>query len=204
MCCGAFFVSAQAHAQSSRLYFSGYLGLRDLYDQPFSESVNSTSGDLELDNGTSFSGALGLRLTRHFRLEGEISMGKNDFKQIDFDTSSLSIISGEMKSIAGLTTLYYDFDVDWPVQPFVSAGAGVVNYEVEISDPTGTASDISDDTTTFVWSVGGGGKYRVSPDFAFTGSYRYLASPELDVGAYNIDYSAHEFRIGFEYDLPVN
>lgn len=191
-----------AQAQVSRLYFAGYLGLTKFRGVEYSESANNTSGELELNNGTSLAAALGLRLTRHFRIEGEFHNAKSDFRQIDFTSGGSTASGGELTTWAGLVSLYYDFDVDWSLQPFVSAGVGLVNYEVEVS-PAVSAANLSDDATTYVWSVGGGAKYRISPDFAFTGGYRYMASPDLQPGSYNIDYNNHEFRIGIEYDLPV-
>ncbi|MCK6417483.1 MAG: porin family protein [Alphaproteobacteria bacterium] len=201
----AFFTVAAlpAQAQVSRLYFAGYLGLTKFRGIEYSESTNSTSGELELDNGTSLAGALGLRLTRHFRIEGEFHNAKSDLSKIDFAGGGSTASGGELTTWAGLVSLYYDFDVDWSLQPFVSAGVGAVNYEVEVT-PAATAANVSDDATTYVWTVGGGVKYRTSPDFAFTGGYRYMASPDLQPGSYDIDYNNHEFRIGIEYDLPVD
>ena len=50
---------SDAQAQTTRLYFGGYLGLPTFNDMDFGE--NSGSGDLEVKNGLAFAGALGVR-----------------------------------------------------------------------------------------------------------------------------------------------
>ena len=62
------FAPHQASAQTSRLYLAGYLGLSTFNDLGFSDRGTNNSGDMELDNGTSFAGAIGLRLSRNTRL----------------------------------------------------------------------------------------------------------------------------------------
>ena len=87
-----------AHAQTSRIYLAGYLGLNTFNDQEFTESSTASSGEMELDNSTSFAGAIGLRLSRNMRLEGELSYRNAEFKTIDLAGTGTFNNGGELKS----------------------------------------------------------------------------------------------------------
>jgi opacity protein-like surface antigen len=196
------FVAAPARAQTTSLYFAGYMGLNTYGDQDYSESGGPSSGSLQFDNGYAFSGALGLRLSKTLRVEAEFLYNSADIDNMDISGAGTFKAGGEFTSWAGMANVYYDFDVPWAVQPYVGAGVGYGFYNAKIIDNSGLASTTDSDTSALAWQLGGGLKYRVSPELAFTTGYRYLATTELDIGSYSIDYSSHEFRIGLEYDLP--
>lgn len=194
-----------AAAQTSRLYFAGYLGLTKYDDLNYSDSLAPASGDIKLDNANSFAGALGVRFSRNLRVEAELSYRTANLDTITIESAGIeSGVGGEIETYLGLLNVYYDFDVDRKIQPFLTAGAGIVMHDGNVDDSTGFASDASDSHTSFAWQLGAGAKYRVSPGMAFTGSYRYLDSLDIEFDQYKIDYSGHEFRVGIEYDLPVN
>lgn len=198
------FKGQDAHAQTSRLYFAGYLGLNTHGDQQISESTSGLRGDVELDNALSFAGALGVRLDPQWRVEAEISYRKADFGNIDTNLGTFRN-GGDISSYFYLLNMYYDFDVDWrKLQPFVTAGLGFASHEVQLIDGTGFASDATSDQLSLAWSLGGGLKYRISDNMAFTGNYRYLGTPDIEVDSYDVEYTSHELRFGVEYDIPVN
>jgi len=193
-----------AQAQSSRFYFAGYLGLNTSGDLNFSESTTANQGDLEVDNSVSLAGALGLRLTPQWRLEAEISRRSSDIDRGDFAAGTFKL-GGEMESWLYLLNVYYDMNWEWKnFQPFLTAGLGIAGHEVELNDPAGTLPIASDDSMGFAWSLGGGLKYRVNPDVAITSNYRYIGTNDLEVDSYDIEFSTHEFRLGLEYDLPMD
>lgn len=192
-----------AYAQTSSLYFAGYLGLSTFNDQDFSENTVPAAGDLEFKNGMNFAGALGIRISEVLRLEAEVNYGRTDIDRADLGNGASIELGGELTSYIGMVNIIYDFNVPWDVRPFLTAGLGYGFFEGEVNDGTGTLSNISEDSDGLVYQVGGGLKYRVSPVMALTGGYRYLGADDLDFDSYNIDYSSHEFRIGLEYDLPA-
>lgn len=195
--------SVQAFAQTSRVYFASYMGLNTFNARDFKESTAPSDGTMELNNSTSFAGALGIRLSEFTRLEGELSFGNSSFSSINLNSSGLSELGGEIKATLAMMNIYYDFDVPWDFQPFVSAGLGLGWYHGDIGDNAGPAVEVSDKATGIAWQMGGGVKYRMGPDFALTGGYRYVDGTDIDLGSYSIDYGAHEFRVGMEYDLPI-
>lgn len=193
-------------AQSSRLYFAGYLGLNTHTENEFSESATDSSGDFEFKNAVSLAGALGLRLTPQWRLEGEISRRTADLDRADLAGGNSFKTGGDIKTWLYMLNLYYDVDWTWKnFQPFLTAGFGLAGHEAVIDDSSGLLVDATDDSSLgFAWQLGGGLKYRLNPDTAITSNYRYLGTQDMEVDSYDVEYTTHEFRIGLEYDLPTD
>lgn len=199
---GAF--SSAAQAQTSRIYFAGYLGLNDLNNLDFSESTAPATGALKLDHGTSFAGALGIRLSRQLRLEGEYSFTSSDMASMEINGVGNFDTTGELQSKIIFANLYYDFDLPWKIQPFVGGGIGYGWHSAEINDASALLSNASGDSDGFMYNIGGGFKYRPRNDLAFTAGYRYVDSfADQTFGNYDLNLGAHEFRLGLEWDLPV-
>ena len=199
----ALVISTAANAQTSRIYFAGYLGLNTFDDQEFSEKSTNNSGDFELDSAISFSGAIGLRLSRQLRMEGELSYRNAEFKNVDINNGISGGAGGEIDSTIAMANLYYDFDVPWKIQPYVGGGIGYAWHGGELTDGTGALTNANIEADGFVWNAGLGFKYRPRTDFAYNVGYRYLSSPDLEFGNYELDYRSHEFRAGIEWDLPA-
>ncbi len=189
------------YAQTSRLYFAGYMGLNTTGDNEFSESSQDLKGDFEYDNAPTFAGALGFRFSRKFRAEAELSYRKKDLDKVDLSSSGRAKIGGEMKTWMMMVNGYYDFDEIWSTQPYLTVGFGLAHHEGEIDSNGSGLLDSSQDSMGLGWQLGGGLKYRVNPDLALTGGYRYLGSSDIKFDTYEIEYSAHEFRVGLEYDF---
>lgn len=193
---------SSARAQTSHVYFAGYMGLVRSHDQPFAETTSGSNGDIEMDNANSFAGALGLRFSRNLRLEAELGYRSQNIDSMDTATGSFDL-GGDITTTSAMLNVFYDFDVPWKFQPFVTAGLGLAWIEADIRPSGGPTPVAADDSIDLTWAVGGGLKYRMSPTLAFTGGYRYLDMTDLELGSYDIEYSNHEFRVGLEYDLPV-
>ncbi|HRQ61501.1 MAG TPA: outer membrane beta-barrel protein [Alphaproteobacteria bacterium] len=191
----------EAAAQVSRLYMAGYMGLNVYKDQDFeATSPAVTKGTMNLDNAPSFAGAIGLRLSRDFRVEAELSYRKADVNQLDFPGAGGGS-GGELQQYMGFLNLYYDFDIPGKIKPFIGGGLGMGLFSGEANNSAGGPSFANEDTTALMWNAGGGVKYRVKDDTAFSVGYRYLDSTDLSFDDFDIDYSSHEFRIGIEYDF---
>lgn len=194
---GAAFAQTQG-----RFYFAGFMGLNVMGKQDFTESSTGANGEISLSSGYNFAGALGFQLTPQLRLEGEFSYLNNDLEHIAVSGIGSATLGGDLKTKLAMINLYYDFDVNWPVKPFVGAGIGYAWHDGSINDVSGLATSISESTSGYAWQVGGGLQYPVNDDFSVIGSYRYIDGADLDFGGYNIDYGAHEFRLGLKWALP--
>ena len=192
-----------AQAQTSRLYFAGYLGLNTAPDLDFSDAANSQRGDFGFDNANEFAGALGVRVNRQLRFEAEIGMSEQDIANADINGTGQVDASGELDRTLYLVNAYYDLDVPWHFKPYVSAGAGLARFDGKINAEGGTFTQTNETTTVPALQLGSGVKYRLRPDLALTGGYRYVTTTELDLGSFDVDYDTHEFRVGLEWDFPV-
>lgn len=196
-------IAAPAYAQSSRVYFAGYLGLSMVDDSDFSESTTGFTGNYNADNGTNLSAALGLRINRRWRGEAEISYRSLELDHTKFNGATFQL-GGDVTSWIYMLNVYYDFDPVWEnIQPFLTAGIGLAFHDVAISDPNTALPNITDDDINFAWQVGSGLKYRLKENLAVTGNYRYLATTNIGAQSYDLDYDSHEIRLGLEYDIPV-
>ena len=173
-------------------------------DQTYKEDITPASGDISFDNGISFAAALGVRVNKKLRFEAELSRYKSDLDNIELVNGNFAM-SGELQTYTLLVNGIYDLDLNWkwPIQPYVSAGLGFAKFDGDFEDTSNVTISESGDDYGFVWQVGSGLKYRVDPNLAVTGGYRYLSASELELDSARIEYSNHEFRMGIEYDIPV-
>lgn len=196
-------LAGTAQAQSSRLYFAGYMGLTKYPDLDFSDNDTPSSGSFEAKNAGTFAGALGLRLSPQWRVEAEGSYRRADLDRIEFANGGSFKLGGDMKTWLFMLNMYYDFDLEWDyLFPYLSVGLGVARHQNDVDDVSGFAADASGDSLNLAWQLGGGLKYRLNDDLAFTGGYRWLGSTDPEIGGYEHDFGGHEIRIGLEYDLP--
>lgn len=198
-------ISGSALAQASRIYFAGYMGLNMNYESDFKESSTPRTGNFEYNNAPSFAGAIGLRLDKKWRVEGEVSYHESDFNRVDFTGPGPADLGGSLTTWLYMANVYYDFDLGWDhLQPFVGAGLGVAYHEGEIVQPSGLAPDATGNSLGVAWQVGGGLKLRMKDNLAFTGGYRFVGTTDAQFGNYDFGYRSHEFRLGIEYDIPVD
>lgn len=197
------FAAGTAIAQTSRVYFAGYMGLNVYSDMDFSESSSPASGTIQAANAMSFAGAMGLRIDKQWRVEGELSYRNASMNKIDFSDTGQFPLNGDMSTTLLLANVYYDVDMGWQrLQPFVIGGLGIALHSTSLDDTSGRNLDASDDDIGFAWQVGTGLKYRMADNLAISGGYRYLSGTPVTVGGYEMDFSTHELRVGLEYDLP--
>ncbi|MCC7305230.1 MAG: porin family protein [Alphaproteobacteria bacterium] len=177
LCCG---MAVSHAAETARgLYFAGYMGL----------NVPRESANANFAGG--FSGALGFRLSPHWRMEGEIAAKRETPERVAYTADDAGPLKEEFESWSGLANVYYDFETHKSgFQPFVSAGAGFASHTVTATDEGG-----------FAWQLGGGLNYRFNPTLSFSSAYRYLDTANTSIASQ--DSADHELRFGFDYKIPV-
>lgn len=187
-----------ASAEQGPIYLAGYLGFNSADDENFRN--NGIAGENRFNNGVSFSGAMGLRLSSQLSLETELSYGENEISSV--------LVNGVRRSVGGEVSRYmmmvsgrYELDIPWKTKPFFTAGLGLGFYEGKIIDTTNQLTSASDDDFGLTWSLGTGLKYRLNERSSVTGSYRFVGSSELNFGGHETEYGAHELRVGIDYEL---
>ena len=161
-------------------YMAGYMGLK------VPESLASQPVNFSNDAGQEkkFAGALGFRLSPHWRLESELSYRKDEAQSVN------SPLADHMKSFAGLVNLYSDFDAPGKIKPFIGGGAGYVSK----------LSEESSGDNKMVWQLGGGINYAISPTLSLNSAYRYI-DQSANVTNEGDNYGGHEFHVGVTYAL---
>ncbi len=203
-CTGSATAAPGESGTGKKLYFAGFLGLNSYLKADYDDSRTPVNGTLEFHNGSMLAGALGLRLTPEFSVETEIAYRKTDVSNLNIEEPGRIDMGGEVGSWTAMVNGVWSFDTPWVVQPFLTGGLGVTFQSGEFDDVTGTSYDASDDDIGLAYAFGGGLRYPVRDGMAFTGSYRYYGTSNLDFQDTTISYASHEFRIGLEYDLgPV-
>jgi opacity protein-like surface antigen len=192
-----------AKAQSSRLYFAGYFGLNVAQKSNFTETTTNRSGDIGGNNSFAFAGALGVRLDRHWRLEGELSYRSEDISSVSDTDDGVRRAGGNVATGLAMINAYYDFDTSWKnLTPFITAGLGVASHSVDFRDSAGFLPSATDSSYGFAYQAGAGLKFRMSDAVSLTGSYRYIGTSNMETDSYDFDYGSHEVRFGIQYDIP--
>jgi len=169
--------AADARAQA-QLYAGGYGGLNIAHD-----ADTNTGQIMTMDLGFGFGAFVGGRVTPNVRLEGEIGYRSNDLESLGGTAAG-----GDVTSLAFMANGYYDIPVQSAVIPYVGAGIGVADVEMN-----GLRND-SD--TVFAFQLMAGGAIPVSPNVALTGEYRLFATEDPHAGNLHYEYVNSGVLIG--------
>ncbi|HWP34688.1 MAG TPA: outer membrane beta-barrel protein [Thermodesulfobacteriota bacterium] len=151
--------------------------------------------DLELsaELGFGFALALGGRLGRDVRVEGEIAYRMNDLDELAVAGFGSAPIDGEITSFSVLGNFLYDLPVRGAVRPYFGVGLGLARLEV-------SGEDINDDSDTvlayqLLFGLGG----RVGPRAILFGGYRFFATDDPVFRGAETEYRSHNLEIGLRY-----
>ena len=106
---------------------------------------------------------------------------------------------GDIESFSVMANLWYDYDMgsDLPVTPFIGAGNGVANLDIDYSGaitlPGTTASfDTDADDWVFAWQLGAGLGYEFDGGMMLSAQYRYFSTGDLDLMGQDVSIQSHE------------
>ena len=135
-------------------------------------------GTEKFDDGFTVEGAFGLGFGA-FRAELAGGYQLNDFEDS----------GGDMALIIGMLNGYFDFHNDSPLTPYILAGIGVINAEVD-----------SEDDTFMGGQVGAGVGYAISDSFILDLKYKYLMADDADFGGVDVeDIGGHQIQLGARF-----
>lgn len=112
---------------------------------------------------------------------------------------------GEITNTALFVNAYYDFDLGNGLQPYVGAGIGFAQVEVDYS-PSGVGI-INGDDTAFAWQLKGGLTWKFDPRWEAYGEYAYRQTDDISFdnqlfpGTLDIENSQSVVSIGLRYRL---
>ncbi|MDJ0711583.1 MAG: outer membrane beta-barrel protein [Woeseiaceae bacterium] len=195
------------------------------------QSVYGGTPTIELDDGLSFSFAVGKQVFDNWRLSlemGYISIQPDDSAMLGLDLRNEDVfrLDGDIESFTLMANLGYDFnDLDWWVTPFIKGGIGAsynkastplsVEYNSAIWQGTSFEGQALDDysfppnnTTEFAWSASIGFKRAMAERLSLRFEYGWLnlgdASSGVDSSNDAIvydDLGSQQFSLGIDYDF---
>ncbi len=110
---------------------------------------------------------------------------------------------GDISPLGVFLNLYYDFNKNGVVEPYIGAGVGVMFVDVEYNPSN--VGIIDDDDTVFAYQLKAGATYNVNANVDIYGEYAYRGSEDIEVsndlfpGSLDIENTQHVFSIGVRY-----
>ena len=191
--------AATAHAQEG-LYIGGSLGAS--FPQDSDLSFAGFTGDLEFDEAFVVEGHVGYRFPLNVRVEASLSYRNSDVGTVTF-AGVTGDADDDVSALTGFANVYYDFQLDFPVQPYVGGGIGFATID---AGSVNTANlQIDGDDTVFAFNLQAGASYEVAENVELFAGYRYIQSedPSFDVtfagvgvGSIDAEFSTHEVLAG--------
>ena len=183
----------------------------------------------EFDSGLSIAGELGARVSPSIRAGVELSYTQADVDThngvfladidlTDVDAAALAgapdplgvsvgdLVAdgqGELTTLSVFANAYYDFNTGGQIQPYVGAGIGFMDVDVEYA-PSGVGI-IDDGETVLAWQVKAGASFQVSDQWDIFGEYTYRQSDDIETenslfpGTLDIENQQNVFAIGARY-----
>ncbi|MEO0465912.1 MAG: outer membrane beta-barrel protein [Pseudomonadota bacterium] len=183
----------------------------------------------EFDSGVALSGEVGLRYGSNLRSGVEISYTQADVDThsgvflADIDLTNVDAAAlagapdplgvsvgdlvadgqGDITTLAVFANAYYDIDMGGQFKPYVGAGIGFMDVDVEYA-PSGVGI-IDDGETKFAWQLKAGANFEVNSSWEVYGEYAYRQTDDIEVdndlfpGSLEIENQQNVFSIGARY-----
>lgn len=172
-------------------YFSAQIGVAVLPDSHFTEPPDY-HGTLEFDPGYA-AGVAGGYSFGMFRIEGEIG-----YQNSDMDGATVcfggycqrgSVSDSNVSALSFMGNAYFDFVNRSPVTPYITAGLGMAEINLDIDDESG-------DDKVFAYQVGVGVAFAVAPNVSLDFRYRYFATEDPEIDDFKFEFASHNFYGG--------
>jgi outer membrane protein OmpA-like peptidoglycan-associated protein len=194
---------------------------------PFGVGVGNRNGSLTWDVGYLALLNMGYGFGNGLRLEGEFSYRSNKVDDVSgLGGAQYARAGGTASTYAFMANVYYDFQVGWPVVPYIGAGIGyaIGSYDQVTTRNNGAnpaafpvVTNISGNDGQFAYQAIAGMSMPIAavPGLALTAEYRYFATLDNEVdatryqpagfsrGTAEIQNSNHSFLFGVRYTFGV-
>lgn len=199
LCCLAPVLFTTAALGADGPYVSANVGVAVLSDSDLTDAtLPGVELELSYDAGWAAGAALGYRFGS-FRVEGELTYQENDIDE----TTGFGVgieSSGDVNTTAFLVNGYYDFTNSSAFTPFITAGLGYANVEINDYTLTGSGlSGFSDDDSVFAYQVGVGVGYSVTENVIIDARYRYFATEDPEFDTTEAEGDSHNFLLGVRF-----
>jgi opacity protein-like surface antigen len=168
-----------------------------------------TSIDQSYDTGYFFGGMVGYDFngaSPGFRVEAELNYLQADIRshRRGGTTFNGSSATGDTSILAGFASVYYDLPFSTGITPFVGAGLGIANVDLEDHGIAGPGTFMEDSGNAFAWHVTAGADIAMTDAASLELGYRYLAVEGVDLTAVDgtgnsVDADSHVLFAGVKY-----
>lgn len=186
-------------AKANNYYVSGSIGGTVINDSDYSEpGLNAV---VEVDSAVNFAAAFGYYFTNNLRAEFEVSHRNNDLSKVKALGASYNL-SGELETWGFLVNGYYDFLPENTLNPYLTAGMGLLHHNGKLNSISGISlGGVDGSDSTFGYQLGAGASFAASDSIKIDAGYRYLGSSDIKIKSTEAEYNAHEFRVGLRYSF---
>ena len=193
---GATLSAVPAFAVEGRPYASVTAGATFLADSDFEEEGDTI--EAEFDTGYNVGAALGYDFGPG-RMEAEIAYRSNEFDKFTYQGVSVSG-DGTASALSFMVNGYLDFKNQSAVTPFVTAGLGFANVDVDDVEVAGVSVG-SEDDTVFAYQLGAGLGIALNKEISLDLSYKYFATSDPEFDGTEAEYDSHNINVGLRFSF---
>ncbi|MEM7072643.1 MAG: outer membrane beta-barrel protein [Pseudomonadota bacterium] len=187
-------------------YFSGAVGFTATNDANLSLDATATtpqfSGDVDIDESVNAAIAFGTNFTDYLRGEVQFSWRTADLDSWTVNSARITL-GGDYETLAFFYNMYVDVFPHQAVTPYFGGGIGFAYHDVSLSQvSTGAVSistNASESDTVFAYQLGGGLSAALNDRVTAFIDYHYLGSSDVSINGGEIEYGAHEGRVGLRF-----
>ncbi len=168
--------------------------------------IGATTNRIESDPGFMLDGSIGFGFENQLRPEFEIAYRRNTVDKTS--GTGAGVANGNMNSVAFMGNLFYDFQTNSGLTPYLGLGAGGALLG---ADNAGVVFGTTLDNQPFEFAYQGiaGLSYELSERWDLTADYRYFATLDptyktvAGVSTNEAEYRNHTFLLGLRYVFGV-
>ena len=198
--------AAALPASAGGFYLDALVGVNDTDDTAF--GVLGTSRiETTFDSGTTYGLAFGYDFENAFRVEGELTRREADVDTHDLDNGGAIAGSfGEANSTSFFANVFYDFENDSRVTPYVGVGLGQVGVDYANFGVPGLDA-LDDDDDVFGYQLAAGITVDINDRFSFRTDLRLLEAEDAELTssaatsntASDVAYGAFDITVGVRF-----
>ena len=194
-------------AASAQSWYGGVFGsFSDTDDTAFETALGTVT--TTFDSDMSYGLVFGYDTSR-VRIEGEFSLREGDVKDHILGGDALPGPTGEASSLSLLANVIYDFNRDGAVQPYIGAGLGYTDVELESFGVAPIPDVLNDSDSSFAYQLIAGIGIALGDDWDLFLDYRWFVADSLDLtvsdaaGALTseVDYEVQDIVFGIRYSF---
>lgn len=181
-------------AKNEGVYISAGGGASFLRDSILEEA--GVQADAEFDTGFAVSGAVGYRFAEGFRIEAELG-----YREHDLDNIANVAVESKVSALSAMANAYYDIQTDLGFTPYVGAGLGISQVEVDPVSVAGITLTNKEDDTVFAYAAMAGINVPLTDEVALGFEYKYFGTEDPDFSGTSAEIGSHTVGAKLSYNF---